>query len=59
MKIDQPPAHARYAPVPYEHHWLTSEEQNAAAQQFLATMARRRVLLSDTVDNSAPRLIAR
>lgn len=33
-----------YAPQPYQHHWLTLEEQYAAAEAFLATMARRRTI---------------
>jgi iodotyrosine deiodinase len=44
MSTDQPLHHTPYAPTRYTHHWLTAEEQQAAAQQFLATMARRRTI---------------
>jgi nitroreductase len=35
---------APYTPIPYEHHWLTAEEQLAASRRFLTTMARRRTI---------------
>lgn len=35
---------APYTPIPYEHHWLTPAEQQAAAEHFLAIMARRRTI---------------
>jgi len=44
MSIEQQSAHTPYAPMPYEHHWLTSTEQLDAAQHFLSAMARRRTI---------------
>ncbi len=42
MATEELPPHPPYTPVRYEHHQLTLEEQQAAAAQFLATMACRR-----------------
>lgn len=44
MRAEQPPTSPPYAPTPYVHHWLTAAEQQAASEQFLATMARRRTI---------------
>jgi nitroreductase len=33
-----------YLPIPYQHHWLTPDEQQAASQAFVTVMARRRTI---------------
>jgi iodotyrosine deiodinase len=44
MATELSPAHEPYQPIPYAHLRLAPDEQLAAAQRFLATMARRRTV---------------
>jgi iodotyrosine deiodinase len=44
MSADPDASHAAYRPTLYEHHWLSPDEQRAAAVRFLETMARRRTI---------------